>query len=58
MWFKRRRGRRKLVLLVAIGVRVDGGFEVLDWEGRFQRVPLPTRGFLLAFTSGGWRRWS
>ena len=22
-----------MVLLVAIGVRVDGGFEVLDWEG-------------------------
>ena len=22
-----------MVLFVAIGVRVDGGFEVLDWEG-------------------------
>jgi len=30
VWFKRRRGRKRMVLLVAIGVRVDGGFEVLD----------------------------
>jgi len=33
VWFKRRKGRKRMVLLVAIGVRVDGGFEVLDWEG-------------------------
>ena len=58
MWFKRRRGRKRMVLLVAIGVRVDGGFESWTGKVRLRRVLLPTRGFSLAFTSGGWRRWS
>ena len=34
VWLRRRGVRRgKVVLLVATGVRWDGGFEVLDWEG-------------------------
>jgi transposase-like protein len=31
-WFKERKQKKKEVLLVALGVRLDGSFEVLDWS--------------------------